>query len=389
MKSYLRIAIGAFSLWTAGLAATDRSPLIRTGDWKWSGKPVTVALDRYGGPCGDFRIGADSDTICVWWPPQPPIGDWRKLEGHTEIFDFQGRLIGNGVGSSKTVLPNSPDDFPEFTSRREHREFLRDTEDFRVLGWGFSPDGRRGVRVVAMKKDPLGPAIVEMHSIDGAQRLIWAKTLPGQMARKCLGAFVQTKGQSCVLIAFEGNAAYLISSAGEMIERLDFDRPEKNESNQNEEATSRTTQGGDHQVAFAAGALCWDENTGLIGYGDSNSARFRVMRLATPSQLVYAENETSDLDRLRGGVWRVSDMAFGAKGRYLIVGYLFGGRQTDRIYSPVEIYETATWRRVCVINSPSVANIPLPRLSNDGNTLVMLRDGRLEIGPFWPCDIEK
>jgi len=84
-----------------------------------------------------------------------------------------------------------------------------------------------------------------------------------------------------------------------------------------------------------------------------------------PHKVVFEANTEANPELPRGGNWWVNHVHFDGDGEYLVVGYSFGGRLTNKSSEPVEIYETHTWKLIWSINSQEICSANLPRISPD------------------------
>ncbi len=356
----------------------------------WPSAPVRVDLKPYGGGSlpedVSLEFSADSQLVCAWWLPNPPLGDYNKVPGRAVVFDVQGKRIAEATDQDGEAVGKYVSLFPESAWRRRFADFVQDTNDFRTSIWAFTPDYSAGVRFLKPARSDFALGTAELWRFSPTNSRVWLVTIPERVLHTGLGGFFEVDGKSCLLIAFNGMDGYVLSRRdGSLFDHFTYGKPESEA-----EATARKRKfhllwpGLDSSLYFSASALAFDPSRRLLACGDSNSRRIRVVMVDRPHKVLFEANTEDNPERPLGGNWFVDYIHFDAGGKYLIVGYYFTGRFVRKSYYPVEIYDTRTWQLVWSMNSSEIYSANRPRVSPDGKTMALIKGDWLEIGPFVP-----
>jgi hypothetical protein len=276
--------------------------------------------------------------------------------------------------------------FPGVAWRRRFADFVRNTKDWKVTVWGFAADYSAGVRFL----EPAGKSFVhgkaELWHFGQTNRMAWSVVLPEMIGGAGLSGkawFSSTGTNACVLVAFEGLDAYVLSQQdGKLVDSFTYGKPD---SPADAEARAKRFHLDPEDYganSFSAGPLAFEPSRKLLACGDSSSRRLRIVTVEKPHRVLFEANSEDNPARPRGGTWSVASVHFDGNGRYLVVGYSFGGRLTTKQYEPIEIYDTLKWQLVWSVNSPGICSAQPPRISPDGKMMALTRGDVLQIGPF-------
>jgi hypothetical protein len=355
---------------------------------RWASPPSEVDLKASGGGCVPLVFSPDSKFLCAWWLPDPPVGDCDKLPGRAVVFDLRGRPVPGATDTDGELTGVFASMFPEIAWRRRFAHFVQNTNNWRISAWVFSADYSAGARFVQPAHQDFARGKVEFWHLGQTNQLKWSSQLQESVNSWTRGTvwLDEINGRKIVLVAFCGMNAYVLSQEeGKQIASFTYGKRESEA-----EAEARRRKFGLHGDAyeagtyFFAGPLAYDPSQKILACGDANSRRLRVVAVEKPQRMLYEMNAGDNPARPRGGSWRVSSVHFDAKGKYLVVGYDFGGRLTSKEYEPIEVYDTLNWQLVWSVNSPDICSAQPPRISPDGKMLALTRHELLQIGQFVP-----
>lgn len=386
---FLTLCLGTL-ISACGLGGDDRTEkLTRRVDVQWHNAPARIDLKSFGGGCVPLEFSPDSRLLCASWLPSPPVGDYNKIQRRAVVFDMRGDVVRDASDQQGELLRKQAIMFPETAWRHRFADFVQDTNNLRISAWGFARDYSAGVRFLKPADSHLTKGKLELWRFSPTNALEWSVTVPqtvGDSQLDGMAWFLETNGKECVLVAFHGLNGYLFSLRdGQLLDAFTYGKPDSEA-----EAESRRRKfglhGDAHEAAcfFFAGPVAFDPFGKLLACGDISSRRLRVVSVEQPHRVLFEANTEDNPELPRGGNWRVSCIHFDGNGKYMVVGYTFGGRLTTKAYDPVEIYDTSSWRLVLSINSPDICSAEPPRVSPDGKTMALTRGDWLEIGPFVP-----
>jgi len=215
---FIRLSLGTnfLALTTViSLGASSRiEEITRPHETHWSRPPVRVDLKPYGEGCVPLEFSPDSQLLCAWWLPHPPIGDCNKLPGRAVIFDLQGKRIVEATDEQGELVGKYVSMFPDIAWRRRFADFVRDTDNTRISAWGFTADYSTGVRFVKAVRSDFALGTAELWRFSPPYSRLWSVTLPERVERNELDGeawFFETDEKSYVLIAFKDMNGYILS----------------------------------------------------------------------------------------------------------------------------------------------------------------------------------
>ncbi|MGQ9662919.1 MAG: hypothetical protein ACUVWX_11380, partial [Kiritimatiellia bacterium] len=192
---------------------------------------------------------------------------------------------------------------------------------------------------------------------------------------------VQYQTNVVLVVGFAGVGGMLVdTTGGKIISTFTYGPPSTYE-----EAVARKErfglkyEGDDLDFGFWAYLVAVSSEKGLVAAGSFHDQRVRVVKLTPPYPMLLEFNEEKNPFIPKGGVWMVDELSFQAKGQYLVVQYLFGGRGTRKVLRPKEIYETEGWKKVWETDD---ATIQAVTLSPDGTKMAYLQKDVLKIALF-------
>ena len=367
--------------------------ITRRQEVSWPKPPVRVDLKTYLGEAPvstSLEFSADGRLVCVWWLSNRTVGDYKKLPGRTAVFDVNGKLVEEATDASGQLQREFIHMFPDLSWRRRFAEFVQDTNDWRVSAWGFAPDGSLGARFLkpAHNDNYYTPGKAQLWRFAPTNSSLWSVELPKQVDSWSGGRIwlCDIDGKASVMLAFFGIRACVLSETdGALVDAFTYGKPDTEaEAEARARGFGLIGEADDVSHFFTAGEVAVDTSRNLIACGDAFSRRVRVLAIGRPHKVVFEANAEDNPERPRGGNWSVTSLQFGADGQYLVVGYRFGGRFTEKTYYPIEVYETRSWRLVWRVNGEDARSYRPPSISPDGKAIALVRATMLEIGAFAP-----
>lgn len=367
--------------------ANDRvDQLIRRTEPTWIKSPLRIDLRPFGGACKAFEFSRDGNYICLWWLPDSVAGDRHKLSGHTVVVDLHGNKVENATNERGELVPDFAEKFTELGWKAHYADFVRDTPTRKTTLWGFTDNRSVGIRLLKEFSNLATTGTLELYSLEQTPVRIWATDFEVGVEERGKVGFFKSETGDRILVAMTGMMGYIFSKAdGQLMDKFTYGRPEtENELLARRRRFSLPGEKDDSEGHFGASQLAFDPTSKLLACGDHESRRFRVIAVEASHKVMFEANADDDPHKPRGGVWGITRMFFDGGGRYLVVGYQFGGRQTSKYYEPVEIFDTSTWKIVFSVNHPGISSVVPPRISPDGKTLALQNGLWLEIGEFAP-----
>ena len=330
---------------------------------------VRIALKDYTRSGSGVEFSEDGRSMCVWWGPVPPVGDYTKLPLELVIFDMLGNVLS--ISRSSTNRAVSIKDFPTIGWRETQQEFVKD-----AMAWAFARDLSKGLRI---KEIRYNKHLAEMWELPAKDKPLWLTTLPYVNPRPVSLFFditnktilVQTTGQEVVALDLETGKVADEFSLGPIETDIEVLKRKKK--------FGIRLDDDDPGLRFFASTLSLNSKKQLLASGSSNDKRVKVVGIASRGQMVFEANAEISPVRPWGGDWRVRRVQFLADGKYLLAEYKFGGRGTSTVLEPTEIFETRTWKVVWKENDLEIRSVTM---SADGNKIAFLRGNILEVHPF-------
>lgn len=366
-------------------ADSRTAEVMRLREPRWPSPPVQVSLKRYGGGCVPLEFSPDGQLLCAWWLPHPPIGDYNKLPGLASVFDIHGSSVPEATDAKGQLAGRFASMFSDIAWRWRFSYFVQDTNGWKVTAWGVSADYTVGVRFVQPEHKDFAGGKVELWHLGQTNWLSWSTALPESVNGWTRGTvwFFDVSGSPFVLVAFNRITGYVLSQEdGKVIESFTYGKPD---SPADAEARAKRFHLDPEDYganSFSAGILAFEPSRKLLACGDSSSKRLRIVAVDKPHRVLFEANSEDNPAGPRGGTWSVASGHFDGNGRYLVVGYSFGGRLASKQFEPIEIYDTGKWRLVWSVNNPGICSAQPPRVSPDGKVMALIRGDVLQIGPF-------
>jgi hypothetical protein len=317
-------------------------------------------------------------SICAWWWPHRKSGDYNKEPVDFVVIDMNGNLVGSSSVTNRNELLR---DFPVIAWREKWKDFVKD-----AVGWGFAADFSTGLRIQTTG-DVWWPYVAEMWDLTDPPRLMWKTPIPPVAVKPQMVELLQETNTGAVLVAVNGKEIIDLDSQTGEIKRRFTTGPIESDS----EAVKRKkhfrlkVDDGDPSLKFSSYAVGYDSKTGLLACGAFFDKRMRVVQVSSPNRILFEANTDGHPALPKGGCWTVRRVEFQNGGKYLLAESHFGGRGTDVVLDPTEIFETSTWKIVWREDETSIRAVTL---SQDGNLLAFLRGNVIEVYPFQPA-IEK
>jgi hypothetical protein len=377
-----------------GQAAKDMTKL---QDVRWPSPPVRIDLLPICASRARLEFSSDGRYICAWWLPTVP-GDYTRVAVTNAVFNLQGERITEATDKAGQLVGQYAVKFPAIAWRRRFADFVKNGAGYRTTIWGFKEDYSVGIRFLKPTKSEYALGTVECWRFEPSEKKQWSVPLPERSSDSGLAVFFKWEGQPSVMIAFDfAQASILSEEDGKVLGSFTCGKPDtKGDPMDRDDAEALAYKrkfhlGGDTgDWRFSVCELAFDPVKKLLACGDGvKSPRFRIDSIGPPHRIVFEANWDQHPRRPRGGEWTVSSMHFDAAGKYLVVGYEFEGRLTSKYYTPVEVFDTASWKIVWFVNNPEIPSDTSPRISPDGKTMALTRAHWLEIGPFQPSFRQK
>jgi hypothetical protein len=300
------------------------------------------------------------------------------------VFDLHGNQISEATDSTGQLVREFIANFPRISWRQKFTDFLSSTEHIDVTLWGFPKNHTNGFRYLRHIELPFSYGTAEFWQFSPEHSKVWSTEIPEKTAEHGMVDFFEDGGQEFVLIAFGGTGAYILSEeTGKCIEHFEYRNLDSHGFKSSGQDSRPNLQKNDrNSLSFAPYRFSFDAERGLLACGDANSRMLRIISVERPHKIVFEANLEDNPRQPSGGTWSVSECSFEANGKYLMIGYQYSGRLTDKSYRPVEIFDTSDWHLVMRINDPQITSSILPAISPDAKFLAIIKDGWLEIGGF-------
>jgi len=331
---------------------------------------LKIDLQNYTRSGVGVEFATDARSVCVWWWPDPPIGDFRKLPVEFVVFDLHGGVLN--VSSNTLSRAEALRAFPSLVWRETQQEFVKS-----AVGWAFAHDFSQGLRI---RRTRDSEHTAEMWALPARGEPIWSVHLPRCTQPEPVKILLAPTDKT-ILINLTGSQGIVLDrDTGKTQYTFPFGPIESDaEALQRKKKFGFRSADDGHSLQFIAYALSQDTSNGRLACGAFFDKRIRVVEVAPSGNLVFEANTDVNPSRPIGGNWKVQRVQFLADGNYLLAQYEFGGRGTTTVLNPVEILETRTWKRVWKESDLGIRGVTL---SPDGTTLAFLRDDGLEIHPF-------
>jgi len=233
--------------------------------------------------------------------------------------------------------------------------------------------------------------IVQLWHLQPKEEQIWSVDSYKALFHNCEEASIfEREGKGYVLLALFGErGAYVFArDNGTVVDTLQYGHIETSE--EAKAYGKRVNTPPYSSATFSAYNMSFDPKRRLLACGASPYAgrRVRIVSVDPPHTVVFEAN-TWDKQYLRGiGGWTVRDVQFCGDGAYLLVRYSCTGLYTLHPgYYIVEIFETATWKKIFSVNAEEMAYAGMS-ISPDGKKIALIREHRiLEIGDFSTCSV--
>ena len=369
MKESLEYSTVMKSVW---LAATLLSFVLPASAGELTQRPVLrFALKAYTQPqaAEGVEFAADGRSVCVWWGPVPPEGDYTRLPLEFVVLDLFGNVLS--VSRSATNRAISLKDFPSISWRETQQVFMKGAKS-----WAFSRDFSRGLR---FKEVTYNKYLAEMWVLPAEQKPIWVTALP-YVGPKPVSLFFDTTDRTILVTGPLQEVVALQMQTGEIVDKFSLGPIESDAELLKRKKRFRIDVDlHDPGLQFIAGTLSLDSKKQLLAAGASDDKRVRVVGIASHGQVVFEANADINPGLPWGGSWQVHRVQFLADGKYLLAEYFFGGRGTSTTLLPTEIFETRTWKVVWKKNDLEIHSVTM---SPDGTKIALLRGNTLEVLPF-------
>lgn len=384
-------------VWSAGILVLAmmtllpaRSSAKSSKEKYWDKEPIRIVLNTYTNISRIIGIGLEysRDSKLIYASGYTNIeGNYKKFRDYGVVFDFRGNRVIEATDATGALQEKYVRMFPDTAWRSYFADFI-----VNAGAWGFSQDFRYGIRTLLdLDQDDgnLGEKALERykHGLELWQftpekKRLWSSE---PLLRLRLTGFLSITGRMDIVAACDGTEGYILSGdTGELIDTFTYGHIETDEEAEAYRKRFRlNVRVRDPMLLFSSHIFSFDPRNRLLACGATHGLRVRVVSMEKPFAMIFEANTDDNPTKPRGGVWTIQRVEFA--GRYLIVEYEFGGRETSKFYRPTEIFEIDSWKVVWRENSTDIRRV---RLSPDGKKMALINseDGRdiLEIGDFKP-----
>ncbi len=339
-----------------------------------------VDLHHYFDPSKDetwLTFAESGRSVCVWWWPHTRPGDFNKEPGEFLVFDVRGQQLANSreVANRASVLA----DFPIVAWRETCGRFLEDS-----VGWAFRSDLSREMRI---RQAGPGRFATEMWKLPPQTEPLWSTSLPSDaLDPRPVGLLFSSDSKRLIIATTPQTGVLMDQETGKIERSFSFGRIESDADAVRRRKRFRLkVSDADPSLKFASLCMACDPQRELLACGGFFDKRVRVIRIGSPGRVLFEANTDVNPALPKGGTWMVQRVEFLSGGKYLLTEYHFGGRGTDLVLEPTEIFDTATWK---IVWEESDVDIRKVTLSPDGKLIALFRGSTLEIHRFEPVSNE-